>query len=233
MDVCDKAAAMAYLGMVRNYYSFDCGDYHFVVLDGNYLCIDGKYIDYENGNYHKFPNANNHLSPDQLDWLRNDLAATDKQTVIFCHQSLEPRELGGIHNHGEFRAILKEANEKARFHKVIACMNGHLHLDGARVIDDIYYIQINSMSYYYLGKNYETVRYSEEITASHRLLARCAPYEEALYAVVTLKPGLLAMEGRETTYVGQTPVECGHPNTAGGHVLAPVVSTRKLPVWPK
>ncbi|MEF3305638.1 metallophosphoesterase family protein [Paenibacillus sp. GYB003] len=233
MDVCDKAAVMAYWGMERNYYSFDSGSYHFVVLDGNYLRIDGEFVDYEYGNYHRFPEANNHLTPEQLNWLRADLAATDKQTVIFCHQSLETPYLSGIHNHDEFRAILREANENAKFQKVIACLNGHLHLDGVRVIDDIYYIQINSMSYYYMGKSYETIRYSEEITASHRLLSRCAPYEEGLYAIVTLEPGLLAIQGTETSYVGPSPLECGHPNVACGHVLTPRISSRRLPVWAK
>jgi len=232
MDVCDKATVMAYWRMERNYYSFDSGSYHFVVLDGNYLCVDGEYADYEHGNYHKLPNANNHLSPQQLDWLRDDLAATEKQTVIFCHQSLEPPELG-IHNHSDFRAVLKEANANAKFHKVIACLNGHLHLDGVRMIDDIYYIQINSMSYYYMGKPYEAVRYSEEITASHRLLSRCAPYEEGLYAIVELEPGLLAIEGKESSYVGPTPLECGYPESSCGHVLTPAISTRRLSVWSK
>ncbi|TMV49923.1 hypothetical protein FE783_10120 [Paenibacillus mesophilus] len=233
MDVCDKSTAMAYCGMERNYYSFDSGSYHFVVLDANYLCIDGKYTDYAFGNYHQFPEANNNLTPEQLHWLRADLAANDKQTIIFSHQSLESRYLSGIHNHEEFRTILKEANEQANFQKVIACLNGHLHLDGVRVIDDIYYIQMNSMSYFYMGKNYESVRYSEEITASHRLLSRCAPYEEGLYAIVSLEPGLLAIEGKETIYVGPSPLECGHPNSASGHVLAPLISTRRLPFWAK
>ncbi|TBL80550.1 metallophosphoesterase family protein [Paenibacillus thalictri] len=231
MDVCDKRTIMDFLGMERNYYSFDCGDYHFIVLDANFLSLEDGYADYEYGNYHKLPDAINNLTSGQLAWLKTDLAATERQTVIFSHQNLESHYVApnmGIRNHEEFRAILREANETSGFQKVIACLNGHQHLDGVKVIDDVYYVQINSMSYYYLGKNYTTTRYSEEISAAHRLLPQCAPYEESLYAIVTLEPGLLTIEGKQSRFVGPTPLELGHSNSCGGHVLVPHINSRRL-----
>jgi len=60
-------------------YSFDVGDYRFVVLDGNYdnknvsrTPTEGKYI-------------RGHLPPEELEWLKEQLA-TDKQTFVFMHQ---------------------------------------------------------------------------------------------------------------------------------------------------
>ncbi|GIP34659.1 metallophosphoesterase [Paenibacillus sp. J2TS4] len=231
MDRCDKKTIMDYLGMENSYYSFDCGDYHFVVLDASHLFIDGKYIDYEHGNYHRYPQAINHLTPEQLDWLREDLAETNKTTIVFSHQNLESPYNDfnyGLRNSSEFREVIREANRKAGFRKVIACMNGHNHLDGVKVIDDLYYVHINSMSYFYMGKEYETVRYSQEVSDAYPLLPRTAPYRDPLYAVMTLEPGRLTIQGRESKFVGPTPAECGHRNHYGGHELTAKISDRIL-----
>ncbi|ULL16930.1 hypothetical protein DVH26_22300 [Paenibacillus sp. H1-7] len=231
MDKCDKKTIMEYLGMERNYYSFDSGDYHFVVLDANYLLLEGSCVDYEHGNYHKHPDAISNLTEEQLEWLREDLAATNKTTILFSHQNLESPYNDfnyGIKNSDKLRAILREANEQAGFRKVIACLNGHNHLDGVKVIDDIYFIHINSMSYFYMGKDYAATRYSDEVMKAYPLLANTAPYEDALYAIVTLEPGKISIEGRESGYVGPDPVACGHRNHAGGHVVTARISDRKL-----
>jgi hypothetical protein len=231
MDKCNKQTIMEYLGMERSYYSFDCGDYHFVVLDPNYFRVDGQYVDYELGNYFQHPDSVGNLTEEQLEWLRQDLAGTDKHTVLFSHQSLEETYVGvnvGIHNSSKLRAILQEANQAAGFRKVIACMNGHNHLDGVKVIDDVYFMHINSISYHYLGPDFDVVRYSEEITAKHRILRKSVPYEEPIYAIVTLEAGLLAIEGKETTFVGPPPIECGHRNANAGHVVSAKISNRQL-----
>ncbi|WP_051620377.1 metallophosphoesterase family protein [Paenibacillus sp. UNC451MF] len=231
MDRCDKQTIMDFLGMKRNYYSFDSGNYHFIVLDASHLLLDGHYLDYEHGNYHKHPEAISNLTPEQLDWLRKDLAATDKTTILFSHHNLESpfNDFNyGIKNSDELRAILREANAQGGFRKVVACLNGHNHLDGVKVIDDIYFVHINSMSYFYMGKNYATTRYSEEVTEAYPLLANSAPYEDGLYAIVTIEPGKISIEGRETSFVGLDPVACGHRNHAGGHVVTARISDRML-----
>lgn len=231
MDRCDKRTIMDYLGMENSYYSFDNGDYHFVVLDACYLWMDGEYIDYSHGNYHRYPQAINNLTPEQLAWLREDLAATDKITILFSHQNLESpfNDFNyGLRNSSELREVIREANRKAGFRKVIACMNGHNHLDGVKVIDDLYYVHINSMSYFYMGKEYETVRYSREVSDAYPLLPRTAPYRDPLYAIMTLEPGQLTIQGRESEFVGLTPLECGHRNHYGGHEISARISDRLL-----
>ncbi|PYI56165.1 metallophosphoesterase family protein [Paenibacillus flagellatus] len=231
MDRNDKRTVMDFWGMERNYYSFDCGAYHFVVLDPNHMLLDGKYEDYAFGNYHKHRDAINHLSPDQLEWLERDLAATDKTTIVFSHQNLESPYNDfnyGIHNADAFRAVLRGAKRADGSRKVVACMNGHNHLDGVKVIDDTYYIHINSMSYFYMGRDYKRVRYSEEVSERYPILAISAPYRDPLYAIVTVEPGVLRIEGRETEFVGPSPLECGHKNSSGGHPVTAVVSDRTL-----
>lgn len=231
MDGCNKQTVMDFWGMENNYYSFDSGDYHFVVLDGNHLYLNGRYEDYAFGNYHSKPDAVNNLTPQQLEWLEQDLRKTDRHTIIFSHQNLESPyndDNVGVHNSEQLQAILRTANEQAGFRKVIACMNGHNHVDGVKVIDDIYFIQINSMSFFYMGKDYHEVRYSEEVTEKYPILGQSAPYKDALYAIVTLEQGQLTITGRDSEFVGPDPLACGHRNTYGGHVVSARIASRKL-----
>lgn len=51
-------------------------DVDFVVLDGNYGKVDGKFVSYENGNYFDFPKSIPYLSDTQLSWLEKDLEET-------------------------------------------------------------------------------------------------------------------------------------------------------------
>jgi len=228
MDSCDKAAVMNYLGMKRNYYSFDCGEYHFVVLDGNYLLTDDGYADYANGNYRPFGIAHrNNIPQDQLLWLKEDLASTEKTTVIFSHQSLENPYVG-VKSADEIHKILREANEAAGRRKVVACMNGHNHLDGVKVIEDIYFIHMNSSSYFWMGGSVQAEPYPPELMERYPVMKHSVPYEDPLYAIVTLEPGLLSIEGRESGFVGKSPLECGHSNVSLGHVVVPRISNRKL-----
>ena len=56
-------------------------DVHFVVLDGNYGKVDGKFVSYENGNYFDFPKSIPYLSDTQLSWLEKDLEETKYPAV--------------------------------------------------------------------------------------------------------------------------------------------------------
>jgi predicted phosphodiesterase len=70
-----RERTMAYWKMPARFYSFERGGVHFVVLDGNDRPADHK------SGYPRF------IADDQLEWLRKDLAATEKTTIIFVHQS--------------------------------------------------------------------------------------------------------------------------------------------------
>ena len=92
--------------------------------------------------------------------------------------------------------LFARANTEAGFPKVIACFCGHHHIDEHRVINDIHYLQINSASYYWVGQGYD----------------RMAPYEDSLYAFVTLRPpGVIEIEGKTSRFSSPTPQERGYP----------------------
>ncbi|GIN74736.1 hypothetical protein J14TS2_52110 [Bacillus sp. J14TS2] len=228
MDHCDKKTIMDFLGMEYNYYSFDHGDYHFVVLDANYLNLDGQYIDYSYGNYFKYrEEAKNNITDEQYQWLTQDLASTTKPTMIFSHQSLENPYVG-VKTSDTLHRLFKDINEVAGCKKVFACMNGHNHLDGVKVIEDIYFIHMNSSSYVWLGAKYNTTSYTEEIRDEFPILKHSVPYQDPLYAIITLRPNELIIEGKESEFVEPAPFACGHSNVSAGHVLVPKISDRRL-----
>lgn len=58
-------------GLPRTYYSFDDGAWHFVVLD-NIKTVVGEAYDGE-------------IDPEQMEWLKDDLAKSSKPTVVMSH----------------------------------------------------------------------------------------------------------------------------------------------------
>ena len=207
-------------GMPHRYYSFDQGGWHFVVLDGN----EKKLVNPEPGYPH-------YVGPEQLEWLRDDLRKTNAATILFSHQSLE--DPGGLENRTEVRAVLEEANTAAGWHKVGVCLNGHHHIDFQREINGIQYVQVNSMSYCWLGEQYAHIRYSDEIDKTHPAIKYTAPYKESLFASVSLDPNEgMTIRGRRSEFVGPTPWELGLQEKKGTsldqNIIVPRISDRKI-----
>ena len=68
-----KEKALAYRKMESSYYSFDKNGFHFIVLDGNDKNDPSK------TGYQQL------IGPEQLAWLKNDLAQTQFPTILFSH----------------------------------------------------------------------------------------------------------------------------------------------------
>ena len=210
-----REQVMAYWGMPSRYYSFDLGGYHFVVLDGNDRKEDPP------------PGYPRYIAPDQLAWLREDLNASDAPAFVFSHQSLEDPE--GVENGGYVRAALEEANEAAGRRKVVACFSGHHHIDYCTRINGIHYIQINSMSNYWLGGDYLCIRYSEEIDRQYPWVKYTAPYRDSLYGLVALESAdTITIEGVDSEFVGPSPWELGYPHEAFRDRIVPRIVPRRI-----
>jgi 3',5'-cyclic-AMP phosphodiesterase len=118
----------------RLYYSFDQGEYHFVVL---------------------FTKSKEHkdavVSEEQISWLKEDLEKTNKKTMVFTHYTLADQDLTGNHwfedspekclvpNRNEVRNVLEQSK------KVLAVFNGHLHWDNKDTHNNIPYFTIQSL----------------------------------------------------------------------------------------
>jgi len=125
------------LEMETTVYGFDLGGFHFVVLDAEYE-PDGTHYD------HVFLRVKGHVPPEQLDWLRDDLAATDLPSVVLIHQPLDSDfdSLAGgppVANHLEVRRILEDAGT------VIAVFQGHDHENRYALIGGIHYVTFAAM----------------------------------------------------------------------------------------
>jgi Icc protein len=118
----------------RLHYSFDHRGWHLVVLH----TVERRDTDIA-------------VSPEQLDWLRADLAATARPTVVLMHHSASEQDLDDsrwfskaphlalVKNRAEVRAVF-EASGVVR-----AVFNGHLHRNHCDVIRGIPYVTFQSL----------------------------------------------------------------------------------------
>jgi 3',5'-cyclic AMP phosphodiesterase CpdA len=214
MDLGTKEKIMDFWGLKNRYYSFDRGDFHFIVLDCNYILKDGEYLEYEKGNYFQYAKNRDYVSPEQIEWLTNDLEATDKQCIIFSHQSIG--EIWGgycVPNRHDVRKVIDDANNHPYFQKVIACFSGHHHVDDHSIINNVHYFQMNSTSYYYAGEGFG----SEGAKSM---------YKDSLFAFVTIDPsGKIEIKGRQSQLISPTPKEKKHPDAAR---ITAKISDRKV-----
>ncbi len=185
------------------YYSFDKGDFHFVVLDANEV----------NPSPSRAAGYAHYIGTEQQEWLRKDLGKSKHPTVVFSHQPLPT----GIENSKEIMNLMAEAGKINPAGKVIACFNGHDHADQVKKIGDIWFIQVNSMSYDWLGDPYAHKSYPDSVHAKYPAIQYTAPYKDPLWALVTLSSdGTIKIQGKKSVWVGQSPMELKHPGKGIG-----------------
>ncbi len=123
------------LGAPRSlYYSFDLRGWHLAVLH----TVERRDVDIA-------------VSSEQLEWLRADLAAARRPTVVLMHHSASEQELEDsrwfskaphlalVKNRADLRAVLEASGE------VRAVFNGHLHRNHCDVIRGIPYVTVQSL----------------------------------------------------------------------------------------
>lgn len=219
LDRYTKEEYVAGLNMPGRYYSFDKGDFHFIVLDGNNLYDGKEYKPYARANYYVDSKMRAFMDPEQMEWLKKDLAATDKRCIIFSHQSIDT----SMNNGSEVRSILEEENRRSGFQKVALAFSGHDHSNYTKEINGITYVQINSASYVWIEQPSMTEkRYPQEINERYSLLSRSITYDKALYGIVTLTGEGAEMKGTKGNFMPPTPKEVGLGDSIG---VFPLVSS--------
>lgn len=224
----DKYTADEYvkgMEMPGRYYSFDKGDFHFIVLDGNNLFDGQNYKHYERANYYVDARKRAFVDPEQMEWLKKDLAATDKRCVLFSHQSIDY----AMGNREEVRKVLEEANRQAGFQKVVVAFSGHNHSNYEVEINGITYIQINSASYVWIDKPSMTEkRYPEEVNKKFPLLQYSITYDRPLFGMVTLNQKGMKMKGSAGNFLPPTPQELNMPDSLGVLPLVPDIKDAEV-----
>lgn len=117
----------------KSYYSFNSGDFHFVVLDANY---DSTGKDFDHGH---FDWGDPNIPETELKWLKDDLAKTKKPAIIFIHQLLDGVKPYQVNNSEQVRDILENSE------KVKCVFQGHYHEGGYSEINGIYYYTLRSL----------------------------------------------------------------------------------------
>lgn len=133
VDTLTKAEFLDGVEQKQSYYSFDRGDVHFVVLDA---CFRGDGEPYGRKNS-KWNDSN--IPPAEIEWLRADLAASKRKSIILAHQRLDVATDHGVKNAPEIRKILEESG------MVMAVMQGHSHDNDLREIGGIQYCTLVAM----------------------------------------------------------------------------------------
>ena len=119
----------------EGHYSFDLKGTHFIVLDA---CYNSKMEPYGRNN---FVWHDSNMTPQEIEWLKEDLAETKLPTVIFTHQRLDvdrPNKYA-IKQSVEVRKILEESK------KVRVVFQGHSHKNELAEVNEIPYCTLAAM----------------------------------------------------------------------------------------
>lgn len=213
-----REQVVAFWNSPRRYYSFDKNGYHFVVLDGNE----------HNEDANRPQGYARYISTEQIAWLKNDLGGITTPTVVFCHQGLD-NDFGRIENATLVRYTLEQARLINGEPKVKMVISGHHHQDYYNVINQIHYLQINSASYQWLGKDHEEIRYSKEVDSIRPLIKRTVPYRDPLWAIVELEDlDRISVKGKRTEFVGSSPEQLGVNLQKYIYPIVPYISNRQI-----
>lgn len=118
--------------------SFDANGFHIVIWNAHtHLTLERGF----------------HFAPGDLDWLRDDLAATELPTVICSHAPLDNGSMAGnfyFEHMPQYGGYLDEGPAAReiieRSGKVVLCLAGHTHWNALNVIDGIPYVTIHSLT---------------------------------------------------------------------------------------
>ncbi|MBL8818164.1 MAG: metallophosphoesterase [Planctomyces sp.] len=133
VDTLTKAEFLEGVEQTQSYYSFDRGDFHFVILDACFRS-DGKPYGRKNS---LWTDAN--IPAAEVEWLKDDLKSTSRKTIVFAHQRLDVSNDHGIRNCPELRTIFEDSG------KVLAVFQGHSHQNDLKDIGGIHYCTLVAM----------------------------------------------------------------------------------------
>lgn len=161
----------------RSYYRQDIGGLRVLVLDGN-----EKGSPTHSGGYPAY------IGQQQQAWIAQELEEADKPILILSHQPL-----AGVSALDNSRAI---QNLLAKYaFNIVACLNGHSHVDSLVQVAGIPFLHINSASYYWVGGK-----------------TRMAYYSDPLFTTITIDPdtATLKVSSASSAWQGKSPKQIGY-----------------------
>lgn len=223
-DENSKLDVISYIDSPDRHLSFDSGGVHFIIIDACYYRKENKYYHYDKGNYRHESAEMPVLPAEELDWLRDDLAAAKYPSVIFSHQSLVESRTG-IRNPMDFRRVAEAAP-----HRVLLSVCGHEHVDRLEFKNGIAYYCLNSASYYWAGSKYAHSTYGTDIETEYPLLRSVFPYKDPLFAIIEIDDEKINIKGRRSKIVGESPQEIGFRKWGLRDPITPFVKDRTIKI---
>ena len=133
VDTLKKEEFLSEVQQKKSFYSFDSGNTHFIILDS---CFRSDGTPYSRKNF-KWTDAN--VPPHELEWLRSDLAANKRPTIVLAHQRLDSKDNHGVRNATDVRRILENSGN------VQAVFQGHSHKNDYKDLNGIHYCTMVAM----------------------------------------------------------------------------------------
>ena len=226
MDACNKRLACIYYDIPAPFYTFDRGGIRFIALDTNHCLENGEYISFDHCNY-AVKGSRDWLGTPQLEWLKAEIMKSPYPCVLLSHAPLGDEKLNAADG-PKVWDIVKDCNKDKR--RVIFALNGHNHIDGVTVRAGVPFMSVNSASNIWIGHEFDCIRYSKQISETYPYMTGCAPYWDALFAIITIDDTGIHVKGRKSNFVGPTPYELGFPPERFYHIIRPEVRDRDLPI---
>lgn len=213
--------------MPNGYYYFEEKGYRFVVLDPNYCKVDDQYIHYDLGNYYQWPGNRDYTPPEQLAWVEKTLEESPYPCIIVSHDSYE-REAQSSRDFAKVQDIIRKIN-KNEPNKVLMVINGHHHRDFLRILDNVLYWDVNSVTYDWVDTAHQGM-YPQELYEKYACMKNILAYTDPLYAIVTVEGNTITIEGTESTMLcGVDRAKIGAPLLDGsGRPVSPKIQSAKL-----
>ncbi|MBR4902433.1 MAG: metallophosphoesterase [Victivallales bacterium] len=212
-------------GFIAHYY-FESNGFRIICLDTNYswnpTTKEWQHNTEASYGPPKGNSSGNSLGPKQLEWLENILMdAADKEIpcLVFSHVGYSA-EWSSAPDTKKVREIFKKANA-SRLGTVLMAINGHLHTNHVKVIDNILFFDVNTVyngdwqggqkeQHYADGMTYDFVDYDQDgkpTGSRKRNLTELGQakntwfFTDPLSAIVTIDSlGHIVIDGSKTTW---------------------------------
>lgn len=211
-DFAHKDALLALFKMPYRYYSFEVNGWKFIVLDpNNYKDENGMIHPYEYGNYFGYDLP--YIDSEQLEWFGKEVSGSSLPIVVFSHQSILGFGNHDIRNNSDLLDIIDASGGRVKM-----CINGHMHEDRFTKRNDVVYFSLNSISNFWMGEEYEAIRYDDKTEMEFPNLRYVAPYEKPLYTFITLDDDGYSIEPKKSSFRKPSPSDMHYPEELSAEI---------------
>lgn len=188
--------------MQNGYYFFDYNGFRFVVLDLNYMRLDGKAVHYDCNNYYERTKAQALVTFEeaQLAWFEQTVRSSPYPCIVFSHQSCVGNNSGfSMEELASLGELFEDLNRDKR--RILMFLNGHHHRDDLRIFKNIAFFDLNSASYDWVDTPHAGL-YPRELYEQYVLMSNTFVYEDPVHAIVTVREdGYIKIEGMTSRFL--------------------------------